>query len=160
MSKVQLSITTEEEIDPALGEQINKEVDGYSLTPRNTIKRILTFGKVNDMIEKSELSFPNVIPKESLSKLYAQSVLKGQSQDLVIETAKSELENNFFNQVREQSYIDNYNQILEVYNLQEKVPNIFVDNCLGVMRHGINVHTSKIIVDSYNHVLNKLSHLR
>jgi hypothetical protein len=155
MSKFKLSISTGE-VDPEISKKIHEEIEGYSLTPRKEIKRELTFDKSKTEIPKSELSFSNVIPEESLSKLYMQSLLKGQSRELVIETAKLALENKFFNQVKEQSYINHYNQILSVYNMQKAAPNIFVDDCLSIIRHGINVHTSKATVDSYNHILNKI----
>ena len=156
MSKIKLSITKEKEILHELEEQIYEEIGSYSLTPRKTTKRTLTFDEKKEALPKSELSFPNIIPEESLKKLYVQSVLKGQSQELVIEFAKLELETKFFNQVKEQNYIDKYNKFVDVYNLQEESPNLFIDDCLGVIRHGINVHTSKKIVNSYNHVLYKI----
>jgi hypothetical protein len=139
-----------------LVESIYKEIANYSLTPRNTINRTLQFNTQKDIVDEGELVFSNTIPKKSKTKLFALSKIKGQTKDLVIETAKAELENEFFNQVKEQSYIENYNQILEIYNTQEKVPCTFIDKCLGVIRHGINIHVSTNIANSYNHILNKI----
>jgi hypothetical protein len=103
-----------------LAKSVYKEIADYSLTPRNTINRTLQFNTQKDIVDKGELTFSDTISEKSKTKLFALSKIKGQTKDLVIEMAKAELENEFFNQVKEQGYIENYNQILEIYNMEEK----------------------------------------
>ena len=83
-----------------LVENVYKEIADYSLTPKNTINRTLKFNTKKDIIDKEDLTFSNIIPETSKPKLFALSKIKGQTKDLVIEAAKAELENEFFNQVK------------------------------------------------------------
>lgn len=159
MSKLKLSINIEEEIDPKLVEQIYKEVEGYSLTPRNIGTRKLKvykekFDFVSPEVEYNTKEMINPI-EEKISGVLHTNLNEGKKKDLVADILKESFVQSVCDVNQTNTYIKDFNALVKFTDISQ-YPYTFESIYDGAMRLGINIHNTKQIVEDFNNKLLEL----
>lgn len=123
MSKIKLSISTGAEIDPKMVEQIYKEVEGYSLTPRNIKQRELKVYKekfefVLPEIEYNTKEMINPI-EEKISSVLHTNLNEGKKKDLVVDILKESFVQSVCDINQINTYIKDFNALVKYIDISQ-----------------------------------------